>query len=95
MSWLQVRLAITPEQATYWEDTLLALGAVSVTYMDGEDQPIYEPDLGTTPLWSKTHLLALFDQQDHNQASLEQQLAERCAKDALQYQIEQLPEQDR
>lgn len=94
MSWLQVRLAITPEQATYWEDTLLALGAVSVTYMDGEDQPIYEPDLGTTPLWSKTHLLALFDQQGHSQASLEQQLAERCAKDALQYQVEQLPEQD-
>ena len=48
MPWLQVRLAIQPNQAEAWEDTLLELGAVSVTFMDGEDQPIYEPDLGTT-----------------------------------------------
>jgi len=32
-----------------------------VTFMDAEDQPIFEPDLGTTPLWSHTHLLALFE----------------------------------
>lgn len=61
MSWLQLRLAITPEQAPDYEDRLLDLGAVSVTYMDAEDQPIFEPDLGTTPLWSRTHLLALFE----------------------------------
>ncbi|MFQ7898181.1 50S ribosomal protein L11 methyltransferase [Stutzerimonas degradans] len=61
MSWLQIRLAITPDQAAELEDQLLELGAVSVTFMDGEDQPIFEPDLGTTPLWSHTHLLALFE----------------------------------
>ncbi|MGE8496494.1 MAG: 50S ribosomal protein L11 methyltransferase [Pseudomonas sp.] len=61
MPWLQVRLAITPEQAETYEDALLDVGAVSVTFMDAEDQPIFEPDLGTTPLWSNTHLLALFE----------------------------------
>ncbi len=61
MPWLQVRLAITPEQAQTYEDALLEVGAVSVTFMDAEDQPIFEPDLGTTPLWSHTHLLALFE----------------------------------
>ena len=61
MPWLQLRLAITPEQAEPLEESLLGLGAVSVTFMDGEDQPIFEPDLGTTPLWSHTHLLALFE----------------------------------
>lgn len=61
MSWLQIRLAITPDQAEALEDQLLDLGAVSVTFMDAEDQPIFEPDLGTTPLWSHTHLLALFE----------------------------------
>ncbi|WP_313027237.1 50S ribosomal protein L11 methyltransferase [Pseudomonas lopnurensis] len=61
MSWLQIRLAITPDQAEALEDQLLELGAVSVTFMDAEDQPIFEPDLGTTPLWSHTHLLALFE----------------------------------
>ena len=61
MSWLQIRLAITPDQAEPLEDQLLELGAVSVNFMDAEDQPIFEPDLNTTPLWSHTHLLALFE----------------------------------
>ena len=61
MSWLQIRLAFTPNQAEALEDQLLDLGAVSVTFMDAEDQPIFEPDLNTTPLWSHTHLLALFE----------------------------------
>lgn len=61
MPWLQLRLAIEPDQAQPLEDQLLGLGAVSVTFMDAEDQPIFEPDLGTTPLWSNTHLLALFE----------------------------------
>ncbi|WP_426150295.1 50S ribosomal protein L11 methyltransferase [Pseudomonas sp. DC3000-4b1] len=61
MPWLQVRLAIGPEQAETYEDALLDIGAVSVTFMDAEDQPIFEPDLNTTPLWAHTHLLALFE----------------------------------
>ena len=61
MPWLQVRLAIGPEQAETYEDALLDIGAVSVTFMDAEDQPIFEPDLNTTPLWTHTHLLALFE----------------------------------
>lgn len=61
MPWLQLRLATTPDDAETLEDQLLALGAVSVTFMDAEDQPIFEPDLGTTPLWRNTHVLALFE----------------------------------
>lgn len=61
MPWLQVRLAISPEQAETYEDALLEVGAVSVTFMDAEDQPIFEPELNTTPLWSHTYLLALFE----------------------------------
>lgn len=94
MPWLQVRLAITPEQAAHWEDVLLDLGADSVTFMDGEDQPIYEPDLGTTPLWNKTSLLALFDQDSFNETALKQQLDMLCNPHSMQFQIEALPEQD-
>ncbi len=61
MPWLQVRLAISPDQAETYEDALLEVGAVSVTFMDAEDQPIFEPELNTTPLWTHTHLLALFE----------------------------------
>lgn len=82
MAWLQVRLAITPEQANHWEDQLLDIGAVSVTFMDAQDQPIYEPDLGTTPLWTQTHLLALFE----HDVTQDQVLAQ------LQLRNSQLPE---
>ena len=61
MPWLQVRLAISPEQAETYEDAFLEVGAVSVTFMAADDQPIFEPELNTTPLWSHTHLLALFE----------------------------------
>lgn len=68
MPWLQVRLAISPAQAETYEDALLEVGAVSVTFMDAEDQPIFEPELNTTPLWTHTHLLALFEADTDAQA---------------------------
>lgn len=93
MPWLQVRLAIQPEQAEHWEDTLLELGAVSVTFMDGEDQPIYEPDLGTTPLWSHTHLLALFED-DVDAHALEQHLKLIGGDTTPELEIERIEDQD-
>ncbi len=93
MPWLQVRLAIQPNQATQWEDTLLELGAVSVTYMDGEDQPIYEPDLGTTPLWSHTHILALFEN-DVDPTVLRQHIELLGGADTPELELEQIEDQD-
>ncbi len=93
MPWLQVRLAITPEQAETYEDALLEVGAVSVTFMDAEDQPIFEPDLGTTPLWSHTHLLALFEA-DTDPASLVAHLQLLTGGDLPEHQIERIEDQD-
>ena len=42
------------------EDNLFELGALSVSFTDSEDQPIFEPKLGTTPLWDKVTILAIF-----------------------------------
>ena len=93
MSWLQLRLAITPDQAEPMEDLLLGLGAVSVTFMDAEDQPIFEPDLGTTPLWQNTHLLALFEADVERQGLLEQ--LQLLWKQSLpEYQFEDIADQD-
>lgn len=61
MPWIQAIVDIQPEQAEQIEDLLLAIGAQAVTLTDAEDQPIYEPKLGTTPLWDKSQLIALFD----------------------------------
>ncbi|WP_263140768.1 50S ribosomal protein L11 methyltransferase [Pseudomonas sp. RIT-PI-AD] len=93
MPWLQIRLAITPEQAETYEDALLEVGAVSVTFMDAEDQPIFEPDLGTTPLWSRTHLLALFEA-DTDEASLLSHLQWLTAGALPDHQVERIEDQD-
>lgn len=62
MNWIQVRAEVKPEQIEALEEGLLAAGAVAVTMQDGADQPILEPDLGTMPVWDKTTLTALFEQ---------------------------------
>jgi len=93
MSWLQIRLAITPDQAEALEDQLLDLGAVSVTFMDAEDQPIFEPDLNTTPLWSHTHLLALFEA-DTDPDSLLAHLQLLRGGELPEHQVEVIEDQD-
>lgn len=93
MPWLQLRLAISPEQADPLEDQLLALGAVSVTFMDAEDQPIFEPDLGTTPLWSHTHLLALFES-DTDRDALLASLQSLWQGGLPEHEIEEIADQD-
>ncbi|MDQ7983990.1 50S ribosomal protein L11 methyltransferase [Pseudomonas sp. G34] len=93
MPWLQLRLAITPEQAPTYEDALLEVGAVSVTFMDAEDQPIFEPDLGTTPLWSHTHLLALFEA-DTDADALIAHLRLLTGGDLPEHHIERIEDQD-
>lgn len=92
MAWLQLRLAITPEQAASYEDVLLECGAVSVTFMDAEDQPIFEPELGTTPLWKNTHLLALFEE-DTSADQLLFFLVQSLGK-LPEYELEMLADQD-
>lgn len=93
MSWLQVRLAIQPSQAAQWEDSLFELGAISVSFMDAEDQPIYEPDLGTTPLWTHTHLLALFEG-DVDPQVLQQHLQLLGGSQTPELQMEKINDQD-
>ena len=43
---------------------LESLGALSITYSDLQDNPIFEPALNTTPLWQQTVLTALFNDED-------------------------------
>ena len=61
MPWIQAIVDITADQSAEIEDLLMAIGAQAVTMRDGANQPIYEPPLGTTPLWDNVNLWALFD----------------------------------
>ena len=60
MPWLQINITTVPSRAESFEDILLAAGCAAVTYKDNQDQPIFEPELGTTPLWDSTVITGLF-----------------------------------
>jgi ribosomal protein L11 methyltransferase len=63
MPFLQLALPTTREQADILSDELSEIGALAVTLQDAQDQPIYAPGVGETPLWDKILLTALFDEQ--------------------------------
>ena len=84
MPWIQAVLETSPAQSSDLEDLLMAIGAQAVTMRDGANNPIYEPPLGTTPLWDTLTLVALFD--------AEQPLAEQMTQ--LKALYEQEYEQD-
>ncbi len=68
MAWIQVRVHGSAEQVDKIENALLACGALSVTLQDDADQPILEPELGTTPVWEETEVIGLFNaDQDANE----------------------------
>lgn len=72
MPWIQAVVDITAEQSAEIEDLLMAIGAQAVTMRDGANQPIYEPPLGTTPLWDNVNLWALFDAEQPVDAQMKQ-----------------------
>lgn len=74
MSWFQVRVHAKSQQVEAVENSLLNCGALSVTLQDDADQPILEPELGTTPIWDDTQVIGLFDA-NQNSDELMQQLA--------------------
>ena len=61
MPWIQLQIPADPETADQLEDLLMEMGADAVTMEDAADQPIFEPDPGTTPLWGDTRVTGLFD----------------------------------
>ena len=60
MAWIQFIFDSTPGAAEHLSDQLSECGASAVTFEDNADQPLFEPPIGTTPLWSATRVVALF-----------------------------------
>jgi ribosomal protein L11 methyltransferase len=61
MPWQQLSVVSTKDFAPAIADTFSSLGAVSVTYMDAAEQPVYEPEPGETKIWQQTKVIALFE----------------------------------
>lgn len=80
MAWLQLIIPTTETEADQLSDALMEHGAVSVTLQDMQDQPVLEPAPGTTPMWSQTRVVGLFDANDDLKqiiANIEKQLRKK------------------
>ncbi|WP_376766554.1 50S ribosomal protein L11 methyltransferase [Teredinibacter franksiae] len=61
MPWLQLRIDSSRDKAPIAEDALLDSGSLAVTLEDNANQPIFEPQLGETPLWRETRVTGLYE----------------------------------
>ena len=61
MAWHQISVITNESTAPKLADFFSHLGAVSVTFMDAEDEPVYEPAIGETKIWSNTQVIALYE----------------------------------
>lgn len=65
MAWLELTLPCTQSQEARYQNALDHVGALSITLMDAhldapDEQAIFEPGVGETPLWQEMTLSALF-----------------------------------
>lgn len=61
MSWIQLKIETTDKFAEQFSLFLQNQGALSVTFQDQFDTPVFEPELGTTELWRNTEVIGLFN----------------------------------
>ncbi|WP_386083600.1 50S ribosomal protein L11 methyltransferase [Vreelandella sp. F11] len=71
MPWLQLKAHVAPEQAELLEELLLEEGATAIGLQDAHDDPVFEPERGTTPLWEDTILTGLYDDLEGVESMLE------------------------
>lgn len=63
MAWIQLNIIVEEALAESLSDALMEIGALSVTFSETGGQEIFEPEIGTTPIWDQTRVLGLFDAQ--------------------------------
>ncbi|NAW70585.1 50S ribosomal protein L11 methyltransferase [Vibrio sp. V27_P1S3P104] len=95
MPWIQIKLNATNQNAEPISDMLMEkTGALSVTFLDAKDTPVFEPLPGETRLWGDTDVLALYDAEIDTQRVIQQIQASQLLADGFAYKIEQIEDKD-
>jgi len=93
MAWLQLIIPTNETEADQLSDALMEQGAVSVTLEDMQDQPMLEPAIGTTPMWSQTRAVGLFDA-SYDLSLVVKNLEQQLRKKFPDWKGEQLEDKD-
>lgn len=95
MPWIQIKLNATDTNAEIIGDMLMEeTGALSVTFLDAKDTPVFEPLPGETRLWGETDILALYDASEDTNLILNQIRASKMLSDDFAYKVEQIEDKD-
>ncbi|MGR5178037.1 50S ribosomal protein L11 methyltransferase [Vibrio parahaemolyticus] len=95
MPWIQIKLNATNENAEQIGDMLMEeTGALSVTFLDAHDTPVFEPLPGETRLWGDTDIVALYDAEADTKLILTQITASNMLAEGFAHKVEQLEDKD-
>jgi ribosomal protein L11 methyltransferase len=95
MPWIQIKLNATNENAEIIGDMLMEeTGAVSVTFLDAHDTPVFEPLPGETRLWGDTDILALYDAEEDTNLIIQQIQDSKLLNADFAYKVEQIEDKD-
>ena len=94
MPWIQLKLNTTGANAEDLSDALMEAGAVSITFQDTHDTPVFEPLPGETRLWGDTDVIGLFDAET-DMSLITAELAQHPLLGAdFRHRIEQIEDKD-
>ncbi len=99
MAWLQLTVPVPQQAQPRYEAALEDAGALSVTLQDADaetpdEQAIFEPGVGETPLWRQMVLSALFDGDTDPLLLMSELAALDGALDWSQAQLERVEDRD-
>ena len=63
MAWQQLKVQVRSDQIEPLEQLLLDYGGLSISYLDAEDQAVFQKVPGSTPLWDRVDLVCLFEKE--------------------------------
>lgn len=94
MPWIQLKINTTNQYAEQFSDLLEECGAVSVTFQDTYDNPVFEPLPGETRLWGNTDVIGLYDADIDTHQLISMLQGSPLFSDEITYKIEQLEDKD-
>ncbi len=95
MPWIQIKLNATNDNAEAIGDMLMEeTGAVSVTFLDAKNTPVFEPLPGETRLWGDTDVVALYEADMDTSLILQQIKASNMLAEGFAHKVEQVEDKD-
>lgn len=94
MSWLELQIQVPENIAESTGELLTELNALAVSFHDAGDQPLYEPEPGTLPLWQQTKVHGLFTAETDLAEIIKQLQTQLGISNPLPYQIITIEDKD-